>query len=138
MFVVGRMGRLGGGRWWLDVGKLARSPTRAAAACTTPMTGRASRWCWRWSGHILGRKIFNWRIPIKVTNIDCFSRLEVVPAKGVISCEHEVIEIVSVLGLASTLGNVEGGLFGSLISVLDWMDNAHNEHERSGEMNDLI
>ena len=49
-----------------------------------------------------------------------------------------MIEIVTVLGLASTLGNVEGGLLGSLISVLDWMDNAHNEHKRSGEMNDLV
>ena len=131
MLTVGRMGRLGGdGGRRFNVGKLTRSPTRASAAAagtgTAPMTGRASlsrRCCRRrWSGRIdiLGGQVLHRLIPIKVTHIDRFSRLEVVPAQGVIPREHEVIEIVTgtVLGHASTLGDVEGRLLpGSLLSA---------------------
>lgn len=48
-----------------------------------------------------------------------------------------MIEILPVLGHASTLGDVEGRLLGSLLSVLDWMDNARDEKKRSGKINDF-
>ena len=132
MLTVGRMGRLGGdGGRRFNVGKLTRSPTRASAAAagtgTAPMTGRASlsrRCCRRrWSGRIdiLGGQVLHRLIPIKVTHIDRFSRLEVVPAQGVIPREHEVIEILTgtVLGHASPLGDVKGRLLlaSSLLSA---------------------
>ena len=79
------------------------------------MTGR---YCRRRSVRILGRQLPHWFFPIETTDLHRLSRLKVVPAQGVIPGEHEVIEIVTALGNTSALGDVEGCLLASLVSIL--------------------
>ena len=98
----------------LDESKLARPPPRPTAGGTT-MTGR---YCRRRSVRILGRQLPHRFFPIETTDLYRLSRLKVVPAQGVIPGEHEVIEIVTALGNTSALGDVEGCLLASLVSIL--------------------
>jgi len=58
-------------------------------------------------------------VPVKVSDVDRLPGLEVVPAEGVIPSQHEVAEVAGIPGLASPLGDVEGRLPDSLLSVLE-------------------